>query len=206
MIGPPFSGGALFTEAADGDMRDDIDARRRISMDCKIPDQWATARQRHGTAVLQVETAGEAGDGDALWTVKPGVPVAVFTADCFGVVLKASGATGVAHAGWRGVVAGVVAELRQEMTQAGYPPEKAAIGPGIGACCFEVGQEVASRFPSDKSATTWGTLSVDLTSAIESQLDGVDTWVADKCTRHDERWFSHRRDGTPLRQATIGWM
>lgn len=206
MIIPPFSGGMSFTEAADGDMKDDIDARRRVSIEYQISDQWATVRQIHGTSVKQVDEAGMAGEGDALWTVNSGVPVAVFTADCFGVVLKASDAVGVAHAGWRGVAAGVVAELRHEMTQAGHPPDQAALGPGIHACCFEVGPDVASRFPSDTAATTWGTLSVDLGAAIENQLDGIETWIADECTQHDARWFSHRRDETRSRQATIGWL
>ena len=206
MIFPPFSGGMSFTEAADGDTSGDIDARRRVSVECQISDQWATVHQTHGISVVRVEEAGAAGEGDALWTVNPDVPVAVFTADCFGVVLKSSDAVGVAHAGWRGVVTGVVAELRHEMTEAGHPPDQAAVGPGIHACCFEVGPEVASRFPSDTASTTWGTLSVDLGSAIEYQLGGIETWVADECTQHDARWFSHRRDGTRSRQATIGWL
>lgn len=206
MIIPPLSGGMSFTEAADGDMRNDRDARRRLSHECRIPQQWATVDQVHGAVVHRVERTGHGGKGDALWTTTADVPVVVFTADCVGVILQADNAIGVAHAGWKGVVARVIAELRNEMEDSGYPPIRAAISPGIGPCCFEVGPEVAERFPQDVTETTWGTVSVDLKSAIQRQLEGIDTWSAAECTRHDQGWFSHRRDATRSRLSTIGWI
>jgi len=195
-----------FSEAVDGDLRNDADARRLASKRCKIAEQWATVRQMHGTTVHRVDGPGLSGEGDALWTGADDLPVVVFTADCFGVILQADGAVGVAHAGWRGVVGGVVTQLRSAMTDNGYPATRAAIGPGIGACCFEVGPEVAEKFPDFTTVTTWGTVSVDLESALEHQLEGIETWIARKCTRHEDGWFSHRRDQTRSRLATIGWV
>lgn len=206
MIIPPLSGGMSFTEAIDGDMRHDPNACQRLSLACHIADQWATVRQEHGAVVHRVERAGRAGAGDALWTTAADVPLVVFTADCVGVIIRSHDAVGVAHAGWRGVIAGVVTELREAMDKAGHPPVRAAIGPGIGPCCFEVGPEVADQFPQATSETTWGTVSVDLKSAIGRQLDGIETWVADGCTRHQPGWFSHRRDETRSRLATVGWI
>jgi len=206
MIRPPISGGMTFSEASDGDARDDTEIRPRISLECHVANDWATLRQVHGATVHRVEQGGPAGEGDALWTTAADVPVAVFTADCFGVILEAEDAVGVAHAGWRGVVAGVVAKLRQEMSCEGHRPIRAAIGPGIGSCCFEVGDEVADQFPGNITETSWGTVSVDLRSVIERQLDGIETWIANDCTLHDPGWFSHRRDQTQSRFAAVGWI
>ncbi len=206
MIRPPVSGGISFSEAADGDVRGEADSHRRLSLECQVSDEWATLRQMHGAVVHRVERAGCAGEGDALWTTRADVPVVVFTADCFGVILQAKNAVGVAHAGWRGVVAGVVTKLKQEMTNEGHLPLLAAIGAGIGPCCFEVGEEVAAAFPGNTAVTTWGTVSVNLRSAIDDQLDGIETWTAENCTLHDPGWFSHRRDETRSRLAAIGWI
>ena len=206
MIRPPDQGGVAFTGSADGDMRDDLDARRRVSRALGIPEDWARVRQVHGASVLRVSKPGVAGDADALWTTEPGLPLAVLTADCFGVVLVADGAVGVAHAGWRGAEAGVVRLLARAMTDNGYEPRTACFGPGIGPCCFEVGVEVAERFPEDVSTTTWGTVSVDLPAALRRQADPIGPWIAGRCTRHEEGWFSHRRDSTEARLATLGWL
>jgi copper oxidase (laccase) domain-containing protein len=141
-----------------------------------------------------------------MWTDQPGVPLAVFTADCFGVVLIAPGAVGVAHAGWRGVTGRVVSALADEMAEHGHRPLLAAIGPGIGPCCFEVGPEVASRFPEDVAETRWGSTSVDLVGAIRRELEGVEVWASGACTMHHPGLFSHRESRTALRHATITWV
>ena len=205
MIRPPL-GGMAFTEAADGDVRASRAVRRRVSLELGISEQWALVRQVHGAAVIQVNSPGMAGTADALWTAATDVPIAMMTADCFGVILTAAEAVGVAHAGWRGVSAGVVARLRESMTEGGHPPSSAAIGPGIGACCFEVGSDVAQSFSADTRSTTWGTTSVDLQAALQHQLRDIDTWAASACTRHEPGWFSHRKDGTEKRLAALGWI
>jgi len=108
--------------------------------------------------------------------------------------------------GWRGARAGVISRLREEMSEAGHAPTQAAVGPGIGPCCFEVGPEVLDQFTDDQSSTTWGTASVDLPSFAAGDLHGLQTWFSGACTRHDEGFFSHREDGTPRRMAALGWI
>lgn len=206
MIIPPSRNGVAFSEASDGDLRNDLGARQEISRELGVPGSWATVDQVHGADVLYVDSPGDAGEADALWTTSNRLPLAVFTADCFGVVLHAPHAVGVAHAGWRGADAGVVARLGAEMREAGHDPTRAEIGPGIASCCFEVGPDVAARFPGYRAETTWGTTSVDLAAAIARQLEAVDLWSVDSCSHHENNWFSHRRDATLHRMATICWM
>jgi hypothetical protein len=198
--------GAAFSHASDGDLRNDSVARARFSLAHGVSGHWATPHQVHGADVLRVERPGEYGDADALWTTVGRLPVAVFTADCFGVVIHAEGAVGVAHSGWRGAKAGVVSSLIAEMRSGGFEPASAEIGPGIASCCFEVGPEVSALFPEDRGTTTWGTESVDLPGAITSQLEGLEVWRHGSCTFHDVGWFSHRRDRTHRRLAAVGWL
>jgi YfiH family protein len=203
---PPGVDGAVFTEAEDGDQRNDLTARSALSSWLGIQREWATLRQVHGTTLIRALRPGELGEGDALWSDVPGLPLAVFTADCFGVVLKAKSAVGVAHAGWRGATLGVVSALRAEMTAAGHPPSSAAIGPGIGPCCFEVGRDVAERFPDHLSETSWGAVSVDLAASIRRELEGLDVWTLGVCTMHEGSHYSYRRTKSAQRVATIAWV
>lgn len=206
MIRPPGWDGVAFSEGGDGDIRGDTRARQHLIQRSGAPEPWATVRQVHGAEVIRVDGPGDAGEGDALWTTEPDLAVAVFTADCFAVVVHSRSAVGVAHAGWRGSAAGVVAGLVAEMRAAGHQPIRAAIGPGIGPCCFEVGDEVALRFPAHRAETTWSTSAVDLPSAIAGQLGGLELWSSEACTHHDPGWFSHRRDASPNRLAALGWL
>jgi hypothetical protein len=206
MIRPPGFRGVAYSSAGDGDLRNDPEARRQLSADIGIAREWATVRQVHGGLAIEAIGSGVLGEADAVYTIRPGLPAAVFTADCLGVAIEADQGVGIAHAGWRGVVAGVVENLRTAMNAAGRTPLRAAIGPGIGPCCFEVGPEVAERFPANTSTTTWGTASVDLPAAVASRLEGLEVWQAGTCTRCSEGFFSHRRDGTPARMAAIVWL
>jgi YfiH family protein len=205
MIRPPGWNGVAFSERSDGDARNDRDVRSAVAELLGVDSEWAEVVQVHGGTVIEATEPGVGGDADALWTKRPRLPLAVFTADCFGIVLMSDNAVGVAHAGWRGAVAGVVGELREEMSAKGHGPTRAAVGPGIGSCCFEVGPEVAEKF-TDVTTTSWGTRSVDLRAVISQELAGLDLWTADACTFHEPWWFSHRSDGTTQRLATIGWI
>lgn len=207
MITPPGADGrVVFSDADNGDLRSDSEARLALARRVGARSDWATVDQVHGGAVFEVSTSGRAGEADALWTSATDLPLAIFTADCFPVAVSASRAVGIAHAGWRGAAAGVVANLREAMTEAGFEPEGAFIGPGIGPCCFEVGEEVAERFPGMTGETTWGTVSVDLRAAIRSQLEGMSVWESSSCTVHDPGWYSHRADGADQRQAAVAWV
>ena len=210
MIQPPVptmsGGGVAFSEASDGDIRGDGVARVKLARRFGVSDSWATLTQVHGSTVLEVDHPGDQGQADAMFTTRFGLPLAIFTADCAGVVVQAPWAVGVAHAGWRGAASGVVSALVMAMRRAGFDPNRAAIGPALGPCCLEVGPEVSRRFEGFTSKTSWGTASIDLERAIGAQLDGLEIWAADRCTLHEEGSFSHRRDGTAARMAAIGWL
>jgi polyphenol oxidase len=198
--------GGAFGTSMDGDGRKDEGDRHRMSERLGIPAAWAWARQVHGTRVREVFAPGEQGEADALFTRSATLVLAVATADCFPVIVEGDDGVGIAHAGWRGAAAGVVGELVSSMQEAGIRPRRAAVGPGIGPCCFEVGPEVAGQFGGFGSTTTWGTQAVDLVAALAGHLDGLAVEVIGVCTRTDDRFHSHRRDGTTRRQVSLAWL
>jgi polyphenol oxidase len=111
----------------------------------------ATAKQIHSDQVLVATQAGQLGAGDAIISRQPGVTVAIRTADCLPILIVDPRTRAVAaiHAGWRGVVAEITPKAVEAMgLEFGSQPKdlEIAIGPGIGACCFEVGPEVAAQF------------------------------------------------------------
>jgi YfiH family protein len=141
-------------------------------------------------------------DGQA--TDRPGLAPLVFVADCLPVAL--SGARGVAmiHCGWRGLAAGIVQRGVDEVQATA-----AAIGPGIGPCCYEVGDEVRDAFESLGDGVADGRM-LDLRKVARRLLAeaGVNrVEISDLCTScHPELFFSHRRDrGRTGRQAGLVW-
>ena len=138
-------------------------------------------------------TRGEPGDG--LWTDEPGVPLLAMSADCLPIAiarLDQPRSLAVLHAGWRGLAEGVIAAGAAAL---GAGPKAAMVGPAIGPCCYEVGEEVAELFDADLTAGR----KLDLWSAAERALRaaGVETVErADLCTQcNPELFFSHRRSG-----------
>jgi len=117
-------------------------------------EQMVFSRQVHGDTVRVVGKADYFKDishpfeeGDALVTIEPDVTLAVFTADCIPILLwdAHTGAVSAIHAGWRSTVLDIAGKAVEKLcTMASYPKYiRAAIGPGIGSCCFETGSEVA---------------------------------------------------------------
>jgi purine-nucleoside/S-methyl-5'-thioadenosine phosphorylase / adenosine deaminase len=167
-------------------------------------------RQVHGPVVRQARGQGEPGDG--VWTEEPGKPLLVFTADCLPVALvRANGARpaiAVLHVGWRGLLAGIVQTAASEL---GGGTLAAVIGPGIGPCCYEVGEDVAGPFRQRFGDEVVRDGKLDLWSATEQTLRS--TGVAsvsrlDLCTAcNPDLFFSHRRDGgTTGRQGLIAYV
>lgn len=190
----------------DGDQRDPAN-RVAVSSALGISDDWARVKQVHGNRVIEIEQPGPfTQPADALFTKRAGLPVAVLSADCVAVVMGGAGGVGVAHAGWRGTEAGVVTALKRQMRSAGIELDWAAIGPFIESCCFEVGSEVAIRFPGHISRSRRGRTSVDLGGAIKEQLEDLPTWWSKRCTLHQPGSFSYRRDQTSQRMAAVGWI
>ena len=206
MIQPPGFRGAAFGTARDGDARADVEARMRFSNLLGISGEWAFVNQVHGLEVAFVVNAGHHGEADAMVTETRGVPLAIATADCVPIVLEAERTTAITHAGWRGIRAGVVESVVVVMRDLDDPPVRAAIGPSIGPCCYEVGDDVARLFPRFAATTRGGARSVDLAAAVEEQLGDIETWRADRCTFEDEAFHSYRLDRTSLRQVAVTWL
>jgi len=166
----------------------------------------ATVRQIHSDVIVVAEHSGCLAEADALITDRPGITLSIRTADCLPVLIADPGHRAIAavHAGWRGTALGIVPKTVQAMAvEFGSRPEDLviAIGPGIGACCFEVGPEVAIQFQQwfperDLSGRT----TVDLLETITRQLRRNDGTVghlatANLCTVCDAALFhSYRRD------------
>ena len=206
MIRPEGFRGAAFGTAAEGDARADAAARQRMATQLGISGEWAYVHQVHGAAVVTAAGPGLLGDADAIVTTTRGLPVCVATADCVPVIIEGAGSTAVVHAGWRGVVAGVVAATLVAMQSMGDEPLRAAVGPAIGPCCYEVGADVASRLAPFAAETVGGTTSVDLSAAVAAQLGSLSVWRADRCTYHLDAFHSYRRDRTTLRQVAVTWL
>ena len=158
----------------------------------------AWVKQIHSDIVVRASAEGAQGEGDAVITTAPELWISVRTADCLPILLvdPVARVAAAVHAGWRGTAGRIVAKTVAEMLKLGAELSslRAAIGPGIGLCCFEVGPEVSSQFGLE------GTTNVDLAAANERQL--LDTGMelhnictsklCTKCT--PEMFHSYRRD------------
>ncbi len=206
MIRPDGFRGAAFGTTVEGDARSHADSRRTMARALGISEDWATVTQIHGVGIVEATFAGNLGEADAILTHTRGLPAAVATADCVPVVIEANDVVAVIHVGWRGALAGVVEQTLDVLSASATPPIRAAIGPAIGPCCYEVGTDVADRFPDDVSSTTWGTTSVDLAGFVAGRLEGLEIWRSRRCTYTARDLFSYRRDQTDDRQVAVGWL
>lgn len=182
------------------------------------PRRVALNRQVHGAAVARVHAATrghrDALPADALVTDRPGLALAALAADCLPVLIWREDATAVAaaHAGWRGIVAGVVEAAAAALGDADRLG--VAIGPGIGPCCYPVSNDVRGVFASRFGSATVVGEAVDLGLAVRVALErhGVaPNRISDRlaCTAcdPDRRFHSYRRDGaTAGRHAGLVWL
>ncbi|MEA3501471.1 MAG: laccase domain-containing protein [Actinomycetota bacterium] len=206
MIRPAGFRGAAFGDAGDGNGRDDLDSRGVISDELGISRAWAFVHQVHGGVVLNVQEPGPAGSADGLITDLPGLPLAIATADCMPIIIEGDRSVAIVHAGWRGIAAGIIGAGIKAMRAFGDTPRRAAIGPSIGPCCYEVGDEVRAAVGDYSSRTTSGTPSVDLQAEAAIQLSDLDVWRSDICTNTDPGFRSYRRDATTERQVAVAWL
>lgn len=214
---PPWD--SLNLGVAVGDDPARVSANRAL-VGALLPQAPRWLRQVHGRAVVHADAVQPHAppEADAAWTTTPGVVCCVQVADCLPVLLAArdGSAVGAAHAGWRGLAAGVI-----EATVAAMPVPAAALfawlGPAIGPASFEVGEEVLAAFVRH-----------DPGSAAAFQPHGPGKWLADLftlarrrlhaagvtavhggglCTVADPaRFFSHRRDRPGGRMAALVWI
>ncbi|MES1242885.1 MAG: polyphenol oxidase family protein [Acidobacteriota bacterium] len=210
--GPFYEGGQWFWKARRGDVEIRFTGRgpagerqevlQRIE-DTAPPVAWA--KQIHSAIALPAQ-AGGCGEGDAVYGNEPNLAMSVVTADCVPVLLAGpDGELAAVHAGWKGIVGGVIAETWRAIGGVGGGPGWAAwIGPAIGPCCYEVGEDVAERIAaaSGPEVVVPGPGSrphADLPAAVRRQLAeaGVtEIHTIPACTRCEtERLYSYRRQG-----------
>jgi hypothetical protein len=173
---------------------------------------WTTARQVHGSRVVVVDASTtDVGEADGLVTADPGVAVAVRTADCAPVLLIGDEAVGAIHAGWRGLLAGVVESGVAAMRGLGATSMTAVLGPAIGPECYEFSptdlDAVAAVYGDGvRGVTSAGAPALDVLAGVRVALEraGVSE-ITDLggCTACDpDRWYSHRARGEAERMTS----
>jgi YfiH family protein len=197
-----------------GDDGANVDENRRLLARAAgyDPSQLVATRHVHGTNVYRVgEPLADDAEFDGLVCDRPGHVLGAFAADCIPILFAdpVARVCGAAHAGWRGTVAGVATNVVGRMRELGATPEnvRVALGPSIGACCFEVGPEVVAEFRGVlgdlPGLVVQGPVKehLDLRVATRAILEraGVRPENVDDrppCTKCEgDRFFSYRRDG-----------
>lgn len=192
-------------------------ARLREYLGCRDI-QWLD--QVHGTTVVRANGATVVDpppSADAAWTTEPGLGLAVLTADCLPVVVAArdGSVVGIAHAGWRGLVGGILVELLAALPC--QPGVLAAwLGPAISRDAYEIGEDVAVQVRNLEAASgcLWpgslpGKYHLDLFRLAENQLRlaGVgEVYSSGVCVSDEPSTYSYRRDGVTGRMATVCWI
>ncbi len=183
-----------------------------------LPDEPFWLRQVHGTRVVDADQGQLEPEADAAFTRASGRVLAALTADCLPILLchDAGTVAAVAHAGWRGLAAGVI---ENAVLAAGASPERmmAYIGPAIGADVYEVGPEVRAAFVDQTADAALafrphgaGKFLADLALLARQRLARAGVrrvFGGEHCTYSEpERFFSFRRDGVTGRMASLIWL
>jgi YfiH family protein len=218
--GPPFDSLNVGAHVGD-DTAAVTENRRLVRAELRLPDEPAWMEQVHGVRVLDLDTATSPAErdrcADAVVTRRPGQVGVIQVADCLPVLfaMRDGSAVAAAHAGWRGLAAGVLEET--VMSLAVEPASLIAwLGPGIGAEHFEVGEEVRSAFLAHDAAAegaftcnSRGRWQCDLVALARARLAALGVGAVsggEWCTHTDAtRFFSYRRDGRCGRMAALIW-
>lgn len=195
--------------------------RARLRAALELPAEPLWLQQVHGIEVVKAGAAGQRPVADAAWSDAPGQVCVVLTADCLPVLFcdRAGTRVAAAHAGWRGLAAGVLEASVAALLASGVSAGDllAWLGPAIGPLAYEVGDEVRSAFlaadPQAEAAFRTGRPGhwwLDLYAAARARLAraGVTAvWGGNYCTWSDpQRFYSHRRSGRTGRQASLIWL
>ena len=196
-----------------GDRREDVvENRLRLAERAGLPpERVAMGWQVHGADLLEwdeppssrfADADGDLAKVDGHVTTCEDVALLVLVADCLPVALSDGHRAAMLHCGWRGLSAGI---LEHALRRFGSPPA-AAVGPGVGLCCYEVGDEVLAAF-ADLPGVASGSM-LDLRSVVRAKLEHAgarEVTDVDVCTCcNPDLFFSHRRDGPETgRQAGI---
>ncbi len=196
-----------------------VENRRRLCAAVAAEPEKATmALQVHGARVTEARPLGVVAPGtpyercDGLWSDRAGQAMLLLTADCLPVALARAGGKPrlvLLHVGWRGLLAGIVEAGVAALANGGEAT--AAIGPGIGPCCYDVGEEVARPFRAGYGADVVHGRRLDLRAAAARALaaagcDSIDILpLCTSCQR--DLFFSHRRDrGRTGRQGVVAYV
>jgi YfiH family protein len=179
-------------------------AQNRASVQKAIGRPLRISHQVHATAIATDDEPLV--DADGQLTSSAETAPTVMVADCLPVAIASPAGVAMLHAGWRGLAGGILALGAAAL---GDGPKAAAIGPGIGVCCFEVGDDVRAAFPDHTGAQRGRNL--DLKAVARRQLRAAGVEQVDDCGLctfcEPELFFSHRRDqGVTGRQAGIAWL
>jgi len=197
-----------------GDDIERVDENRRIACESIGADveKLALNYQVHSNRVVRAAAGGRGEHADGLWTAEPSLPILAMSADCLPIVLARTDgeapAVAVIHAGWRGLLEDIAASGVEALGEGSLA---AAIGPAIGPCCFEVGEEVAAPYRERFGDDVVRNGRLDLWTSAERALlaAGVEHVERfDRCTACEpETFFSHRRDnGNTGRQGVIAYV
>lgn len=174
-------------------------------------------RQVHGARVVCVEApgGGSGEEADALVSSHPGVALAVFAADCAPVAFGSpEGIVGVAHAGWRGLAAGVIEATVEAMRALGATQVAAGLGPCIRPGCYEFSPPDLDRVAAVlgdvvRSRTSAGAPALDLPAGVRAALEAAGASLVHdvgECTACSAELFSHRGGRDLARQAVVAWV
>ena len=198
----PFASLNLGRRTGDDVGRVDENRRRACVEIGADAERLALNYQFHSTLVHRARAGSRGERGDGLWTEERDLPILAMSADCLPIALARSNggapAVAVVHAGWRGLLDGVVESAVQTL---GGVSLAAAIGPAIGPCCYEVRDDVADPFRARFGHDIVRDGKLDLWRAAEHALHDAGVTDIDRfdmCTScRGDLFFSHRRDGKP---------
>jgi YfiH family protein len=195
-----------------------IENRHRFAADAGLePERVAMGWQVHGTDVNEwsgpdpdaafLDPQGGHLKVDGHLTRQPRLGLLVLVADCLPVALAGDGAVVILHCGWRGLAGGIIGKAAAMLRDG--PPTAAAVGPGIGPCCYEVGHEVAAEFADYIGAVSGRMLNLRAIASAQLRAAGIQQVEhVDLCTSCcEDLFFSHRRDnGVTGRQGGMVWL
>jgi len=198
----PFESLNLGRRTGDDVERVDENRRRACAEIGADAERLALNYQFHSTLVHRARAGLRGERGDGLWTDESNLPILAMSADCLPIALARTNgrvpAVAVAHAGWRGLLAGVIDGA---VAALGDGELAAAIGPGIGPCCYEVQDDVADPYRARFGGEVVRDGKLDLWRAAETALHDAGVPQVDRfdlCTAcRPDLFFSHRRDGKP---------
>ena len=178
---------------------------------------WCYLKQVHGGKIIRIRNSGDSQgeEGDGMISTTSGIPMAIQIADCAPIALICeTPVIGIIHAGWRGLLAGIVQNACTVMGELGGHPTTAIVGPCIYPKHYEFGsvelKHMTREFgPTVESETLVGTPALDIPETVKIALrrnNVLDTHFIGDCTASSEKHWSHRVGGDKERQAMIAWL